>query len=486
MELQQYLRIVRRYWRSAVATLLLCVVIAAAVTLVQKPIYTSSSTLFLAVESGDTAGELSQGATYAERQVKSFVGVAATAVVLQPVIDELGLDVTPKQLGRTLTVTSPTATTLIDVAATDGDPAQAAMVANGVAESLQRAVGELSPAGINGAKLVTATAIDPALVPSAPTSPRPTVNLALGFVLGALLGVGQAVLRSVLDTRLRTVSDIEDVTEAPLLGVIGRVDAGNERADGGGGQQRASAEAYRRLRTNVGFVGLGGERRPSMVVSSSMAGEGKTETVINLARVLAQAGESVLLVDADLRRPQIAQRMGLDSELGLTDVLTGRGNFEDLVIDVVPGTLTVLAAGTVPPNPSELLGSDAMAHLLAKVERQYDHVLFDTPPLLPVTDAVVLAGQTAGVIMVARSGQVRRPEFHSAVGLMEAGSVKLLGVVLNDVPTNSSGSYTGYGYGYYSEYASQPRRRVVVGARAASGKDYPARGTATPVLEHHA
>lgn len=486
MELQQYLGIVRRYWRSAIAASLLCVVIAAAVTLAQKPTYTASSVLFLAVESGDSAGELSQGVTYAERQVKSYVTVATTSVVLRPVIEELSLDMTPVQLAGKLTVSSPTATSIIDVSATDGDPAQAARIADAVAASLTRAVDELSPDGGSGAGLVAATVIDPAVAPTSPTAPRPAANLALGLILGVLLGVGQAVLRSVLDTRLRTVSDVESLTDSPFLGAIGHVDDVSARTSESDGQQSAGAEAYRRLRTNVGFVGLGGERRPSMVMTSAMPGEGKTQTVINLGRVLAQAGESVLLVDADLRRPQMASRMSLDGEFGLTDVLTGRGALQDMVIDVVPGSLAVLPAGTVPPNPSELLGSEAMSHLLATVERQYDHVLFDSPPLLPVTDAVVLAGQTAGVIMVVRSGRMKRPEFESAVGLLGTASVSLLGVVLNDVPSQDGGSYAGYGHGYSSKHPSPKDPSTANTEGSPTGTNNVARAAAEPVLEHQA
>ncbi|MGO1383677.1 MAG: polysaccharide biosynthesis tyrosine autokinase [Arachnia sp.] len=479
MELQQYLRVVHRYWRSAMATLLLCIVVAAAVTLAQKPTYTASSALFIAVESGDTAGELSQGATYAERQVTSFVSVATTAVVLDPVIDELALDLTPRQLAAKLTVTTPAATSLIKVSAIDGDPAQAARIADAVAASLTRAVDDLSPDGGAAAGLVAATVIDPAVAPTSPTAPRPTVNLALGVVLGMLLGVGQAVLRSVLDTRVRTASDIEAITDSPLLGSIGHVEDASARSAENGGSHWANAEAYRRLRTNVGFVGLGGERRPSMVVTSSMASEGKTLTVVNLARVLAQAGESVLLIDADLRRPQVASRMRLDNEFGLTDVLTGRGKLEEMVIDVIPGSLAVLPSGTVPPNPSELLGSEAMAHLLATVERQYDHVLFDAPPLLPVTDAVVLAGQTAGAILVARSGQVKRPELEQATRLLDAGSVTLLGVVLNDVPVNN-GSYES---GYYAEYTTVTPSSTDAGNQAPVHKGRRSTASSDLVLE---
>ncbi len=456
MELQQYLRIVRRYWRSTLATFLLCIALAAAFTLVQSPTYTSSSSIFVTVESGGTAGELSQGATYAERQVTSYANVATTALVLQPVIDELGLNIVPKKLAEGVSVSSPTGTSIIEITASDESAAGAAAISNAVADSLVRSVDELAPPGPEGNRLVSATVIDRALVPPSPSAPRPAMNLALGGILGALLGLGQAVLRSILDTRLRTTDDVAQISDAPVLASIGHIDTTAERAADSDGIQWANAESYRRLRTNVGFVGLGGERRSSMVVTSSVAGEGKTETTLNLARVLAQAGESVLLVDADLRRPQVATRMRIDSALGLSDVLTGRGALPDLVIDIEPGYLAVLPAGTVPPNPSELLGSEAMAHLLATAERQYDYVLFDAPPLLPVTDAVVLAAQTGGAIVVARSGLVRRNQLDSALGLLDAGEVTLLGLVLNDVPISRADVYSGY----YSSYEA----RTVIGA----------------------
>lgn len=454
MELQDYLRIVRHYWRSFLSTALLCISLAAGFTLLQSPTYTASSSIFLSVEGGGTAGELSQGASYAERQVKSYVNVATTAMVLQPVIDDLGLELTPAQLAKRMTVSSPTATSVIDIAVNDGDPELATRIANAVAASLQQAVVELTPEGPDGTGMVAASVIDPAVVPSTPTSPRPANNLALGALLGMLLGFGQALLRSLLDTRLRSAEDIAQLTDAPVLASIGHTEPYGERAADPNGAQWAHAEAYRRLRTNVGFVGLGGERRPSMVVTSSLANEGKTETVVNLARVLSKAGDSVLLIDADLRRPSVAKRMKLDSELGLSDVLTGRGSLEDLTIDV-DSHFAVLPAGTVPPNPSELLGSEAMAHLLATVERQYDYILFDTPPLLPVTDAVVLAAQTGGAIVVARSGVVRRPQLETALGLLEAGSVTLLGLVLNDVPATRAGGYGGYGAYYHSHKAAK-------------------------------
>ena len=444
MELQQYLRVLRRYWRSILATLFVTVALAAGATILQRPVYTADASLFLTVDSGGTAGELSQGATYAERTVTSYVQVATSAMVLQPVIEELGLDVSPQALAQRLTISSPASTQIITVAAADGSPDQAAALANAVTRTLLGTVDELSPAAPDGRKLVSATIIQDASAPSAPSAPRPATNLALGALAGLALAGGQAFVRSLLDTRVRTAKELEQIVGLPLLASVGHRAADLTGPD-------TTAEAYRRLRTNVGFVSLGGQRRSSMVITSSVQGEGKTETVVNLARVLAAAGESVLLVDADLRAPQVAARMGLDGFMGLSDLLGGRGSLTALAIEAAPG-LTVLPAGTVPPNPSELLGSDAMKHLLSAAEARYDHVLFDSPPLLPVTDSVVLASQTSGAILVARAGMVRRQQLDAALDILKAGEVPALGMVLNDVED------TAAGYGAYYGVAPQGAR----------------------------
>ncbi|WP_182174583.1 polysaccharide biosynthesis tyrosine autokinase [Flaviflexus equikiangi] len=444
MELQQYLKIFRDYWRSIVATLLLVVAAVAGYTVLQTPVYNASASVFVIVESGETAGELSQGASYAERQVQSFVQVTETAVVLQPVIDELGMDTTPKALAGRISVTSPNSTSLISVSVSGTDPAEIAELTDAVAASLVTTVNELSPTTMEGQGLVRATVIDPAVVPSSPSAPKPLTNLVLGIMLGALLGYGQALLRSVLDTRIRTTADLEEISSTPVLATIGHVNANAKPSE-----QHAHAEAYRRLRTNISFIGLGGERRSSLVITSTMPGEGKTQTSVNLAKVLAQSGDSVLLIDADLRRPQVAARLGLDSELGLADVLTRRGTLADLTIPAM-SNLWVLPAGTVPPNPSELLGSKAMESLLQVAEREFDHVIIDTPPVLPVTDATILASRTGGAILVTRANQTRDAQVEATLETLETGSAEVVGFVLNDVSVSALNDR----YGYYSEYSS--------------------------------
>lgn len=445
MELQQYLKVFRDYWRSILATLFVVVMATAGYTLMQAPTYTATATVFVTVESGDSAGELSQGASYAERQVQSFVQVVETAAVLDPVIDEFSLDTTSRSLAGQISASSPNSTSLIDITANGGNATETAELANAVAASLVVTVDDLAPTSSNGQGLVSASVIDPATVPNTPSAPKPTTNIALGIILGALIGLGQALLRSVLDTRVRHSDDIESVTNKPILATVGHISKNQDASE-----KRAHSEAYRRLRTNISFMGLGGERRTSFVISSSVPGEGKTQTSVSLARVLAQAGETVLLIDADLRRPQVAQRMQLDSELGLTDVLTRRGTLADLAIPASTN-LWVLPAGTIPPNPSELLGSEAMAKLLNLVEREFDYVIIDTPPVIPVTDAVVLASQTGGIILVTRSGITRRNQISESIEILDAGNATVLGVVLNDVQLRSKSDR----YGYYSEYTTE-------------------------------
>lgn len=445
MELQQYLKIIRDYWRSIFATLFIVVAAVAGYTIVQDPTYRADATVFITVESGDTAGELSQGANYAERQVQSFVQVVSTASVLQPVIDELDLDSTPASLSRSISASSPNATSLIEIAATGENSAEVTDLANAVAASLVATVDDLAPTSSDGMNLVSASVIDPATVPTTPTAPKPMTNLALAVILGLLLAFGQALLREVLDTRVRDGRDIKEVTDKPILATVGHISKNMTPSE-----RRAHSEAYRRLRTNLAFVGLGGERKASLVISSSLPDEGKTQTAVSLAGVLAQAGETVLLVDADLRRPSVAKRLQLDNELGLTDILTKRGTLADLAIPA-SSNLWVLPSGTIPPNPSELLGSIAMSQLLSLAEREFDYVIIDTPPVIPVTDAVVVASQTGGAILVSRAGVTKRSQIQSSIELLESGMAPTVGLVLNDAEPRSKEDR----YGYYSSYSSQ-------------------------------
>ncbi|MCT2066249.1 MULTISPECIES: polysaccharide biosynthesis tyrosine autokinase [Micrococcus] len=445
MDLQQYLQIFRKYWRSILTVLSVCVGAALVFTFLQTPKYSSTSSALIAVDTAASAGELSSGALYAERQVSSFVALADSALVLDPVIDELGLDVTPQALRSRVSVSAPAGTSIVDVTVTDTNAGRAAEIANAITASLKNVTSDVVPTGPDGDEIVTVTVVEPASESSRPVSPRPVVNIALGLIAGVVLGLGQALVRRLLDSRIRTRDDLEEITDAPVLASVVHhkgSDRAKDEAAPARGTAWASDESYRKLRTAVGFVALGGERRSSIVVTSSVQGEGKTETSTNLAKVLAETGARVLLVDADLRRPQVGARLGLDDELGLSDVLTGRADLNDVLLSV--DDLSVLTAGTVPPNPSELLGSEAMAELLALVEAHFEYVILDAPPLLPVTDAAVLSHQAGGAVVVARAGVARQNQLTEALSILEAADASVYGVVLNDVPVSQIDGYSQY------------------------------------------
>ncbi|WP_454778469.1 polysaccharide biosynthesis tyrosine autokinase [Georgenia muralis] len=450
MELNDYVAILRKRWLSVALIALATLSATAAVTLLTTPTYSASNRMFFAVEAGDTVSDLAQGSTFTERQMTSYAEVAESPLVLGPVIEELGLDTSTDALRAALSVTVPPETVILEITATDEDPELAADVANAVAEELSVAVGGLSPDRPDGSEAVRATVTTPATAPVQPSSPNVPRNLALGLVLGLMLGVGAALLREMLDTKVRDEKDINALTDTAVIGTIGFETEGDKHPvfvhDDPQGQR---SEAIRRLRTNLQFVDLA-DRPRSIVVTSSVPGEGKTTTAINLALSLADAGARVILVDADLRRPSIGEYMGLESRVGLTTVLIGRAELADVATPWRNTTLDVVPSGQVPPNPSELLGSRAMATLLDQLTGSYDTVIIDSPPLLPVTDAAVLTKLAGGALVVAGADRIQKAQLRESLGNLEAVDGRVIGIVLNKVEQKGRDRY----YYTYDSYAA--------------------------------
>lgn len=214
----------------------------------------------------------------------------------------------------------------------------------------------------------------------------------------------------------------------------------------------AASEAFRTLRTNLQFLGVDKPLRTYLVTSATPS-EGKTTTSANLAVAFAQTGARVCLVDADLRRPTLAKVFGLDNWSGLTTVLIGQADYKQCIQEnIVPG-LSVLTSGPIPPNPAELLGSQQMDRVLRELESSYDVVIFDSPPVLAVTDACVLSAKVNGVILVVRAGQVGYPEVIRARDALNGVKANILGAVLDGIKPSAS---DGYYYYYYS--SKEPAR----------------------------
>ncbi|HZA06028.1 MAG TPA: polysaccharide biosynthesis tyrosine autokinase [Propionibacteriaceae bacterium] len=448
MDLHDYLEVLRRRWVSVTIVALATIAVAAAATLAMTTKYTATTRLFFAVQGSKTTTDLAQGSSFAEKQMTSYAEAATSPLVLNPVIERLNLDVTAAQLAEVVTATIPPETVILQVSAVDPDPEVAAAIANAVGDEVVDVVTNTLSPKQNGNEAVKVTPLETALVPTTPSSPNVPRNLALGAMLGVLLGLGVALLRHLLDTRVRSEQDLRAVTDSPLLGLIGYDDkVPNHPLILRDDPMSGAAEAIRRLRTNLQFTDIG-DRPRSIVITSSVPGEGKSTTSLNLAVALADAGSRVILIDADLRRPSVAASLGLEGQVGLTTVLIGRAEVEDVVQRWEYSSLDVLPSGRIPPNPSELLGSRAMEQLLERLTTSYDIVLLDTPPLLPVTDAAVLGMLAGGVLVVAGADRVHRPQLRESIEALTTAGVHIHGLVLNRVARQETGAYA-----YYSGYA---------------------------------
>jgi polysaccharide biosynthesis transport protein len=454
VEPREYLVILRRRWLSVLIIALFTLAAASLLTLAMPKEYTATTRLFFAV-AGESVSELAQGSNFAEKQMSSYAEVATSPLVLEPVVQQLALPTTAAELEKSVEATVPVDTVILEIAATDPDPGRAAAIANAVGAKLGQVAAGLAPSRADGSEAVHATTLAVADVPTVPSSPNIPRNLGVGLLLGLLLGTGIAILRQLLDNKVRNEQDVRAITDSPILGAVAfdqlvprhPVILRDEPL-------AAPSEAVRRLRTNLKFIDAG-NRPKSIVISSSIPGEGKSTMAINLAVSLADTGARVILVDADLRRPSIAEYAGMEGSVGLTTVLIGRADVEDVVQPMGTTTLDLLPAGQIPPNPSELLGSPAMAGLLDRLTTSYDTVLLDSSPLLPVTDAAVLSKLAGGALVVVGADRIHRHQLQETLGSLETAGVHVLGIVLNKIDRQEASTYSYYGVGYGPDDSSQ-------------------------------
>lgn len=474
VELRDYITVLRKGWAFIVVMVLVGVGAAAAYSLVKTPDYSASAQVFVSTQTSGSVADLAQGNTFTQQRVKTYASLVTTPIVLLPVISSLGLNITAEELAESITASAPLDTTLIQINAVSDDPVRAADIANATSQSLTNAVEQIESTGDSGGSQVKLTRVQEAQVPVSPVSPNVPLNIALGFLVGLAIGIGIAVLRHVLDNRVRNEADVERISSAPVVGGIAFDPKAQSRplivqAD----PRSPRAESFRTLRTNLQFLDLGGRAR-TFVMTSSVQSEGKSTTVANLAIALDSAGARVIVIDADLRRPKLGQYMGLDDAAGLTDLLIGRAELVDVAQPWGRGQLHVLPAGQIPPNPSELLGSRAMADLIRELETRFDYVLFDAPPLLPVTDAAILSKSASGAIVVVSAGKTHKNQLAGAVSALESVGAPIAGFVMTMMPTKGPDAY-GYGryggaYGYGidddGDTKAEKKERIRVGSAA--------------------
>jgi polysaccharide biosynthesis transport protein len=468
MDLRQYARMLRAHWLLIAVSVLVCTALAAALAWTRSPTYAAETQLYV---STSLPGDASPTERYADillsqQRAVSYAELIASPPVVQAVNDQLGLSLSPDEFRAKVSAVRPEGTVLIDVTATDRSPRLAQEIAQAVGTEFPSFVESLDG---QGPSPVDVHVTSPAQLPTQPVSPQKTLYLLLGMLVGLMLGIGITVIREALWRRIRDAEDAAEATGLPVLGSIAE-------------QRRATreplvmlnspvsvrAEEYRRVRTNLDtLIREGGIQ--SLVVSSATPGEGKTLIAANLSIAFAQSGHRVVLVDADLRRPTLADVMGLTLVQGLTDVLTNGVPLERALASCDPELdLHLLAAGSPPQNPSDLLGSHRFAAVLGALSMRADLVILDTPALLLATEAAVLARLTGGAVVVTRAGSTRVDQLVDAVESLHSVDARVLGVVVNGLRPRRR-----YGAAYLSQPSSKGERDQ--SSAEPAGEDAPAR-----------
>jgi len=331
---------------------------------------------------------------------------------------------------------------------------------------------ELQVASLTAPDITPGTLIQPAEVPALPSSPDHRQDAALGFVAGLVLGVGFAFLRERMDDRIHGRAELEAAVEAPVLAVVPKVKGWRKRSQTrlvtASASDSPAGEAYRTLRTNLQFISRDASMRV-ISVTSPHAGEGKTTTVANLATTLALTGKRVMALSADLRKPRLHRFFGLDNEDGLSSVLAGQAQLADVARRVEGlDSLRLVTSGPVPPNPAELLSSDAMELLLMHLRSSADYIVIDTPPALVVTDAMIVAPRVDGVVVVVDADETTGAAASHTIEQLEQVGAKVIGSVLNRFDPSKARYYSQggrYAYRYHYRYEDSG-----AGDRSSNGK----------------
>lgn len=282
--------------------------------------------------------------------------------------------------------------------------------------------------------------IEDAYIAEEPIKPKKPLIVIVGLVVGLILGILFALLKELMDNKIRGVHDIEELTRVPLYGTLPLND-----------NPRFFQEALRNIRTNLQFVLSGDKNCTRILISSTVAGEGKTTVSAGLSKIIAHANKKVILIDLDLRKPRLHKELKQSNKVGVSNILSENIDYRDLIVNLEEN-LDFLSAGTIPPNPSELLMSEKLNRLISALEEEYDYILFDTPPIGSVTDANMLLRHSDIVLLIVRANAAEKNYLTHFDKMIEDKKIKSAGIILNGVKLYKSKGY-GYGYGYGYDYS---------------------------------
>jgi len=457
VDVRAFFQLLREHWKLIAMVTVLAAGGSAALTARMAPRYASSVTFYVSAETNTTDPAIAySGALLSQQAVQSYADLLTGPRLASSVIGYLRLTMTPAQLAAEISARSIPQTVLLTATVTDTSPQRAQMLATTVGIRFVRLVSVLErPPGLKH-PTVRVTVVSPATLAGAPVSPNPVRNIGIALGLGLLIGIALAAARRSLDTSIKSADQLAAMTDGrPVLGAIPfDPDARKRPLVTGDDPFGRRLEAYRKIRTNLQFIDVDVPRK-ALLVTSCLGAEGKSSTVCNLAIALAQFGKRVIVVECDLRRPRATGYLGLPNGVGVTDVLVGRVEVGEAIQIWGNDLFSVLPSGPMPPNPSDLLGSQRMSQLVDQLRGHYDLVLIDAPPVLPFADAVATAPACDGVVFVVRYGKTRIAQVRQAGEALRAVGVPILGSVLSMTPARRHPEY-GYGYRRYRPAYDDP------------------------------
>lgn len=459
MSIADLLQIVRKHLASAIISFVVVFAAVAAVTFIMPPKYTATAEVFAtyAGQSGETqtTNDMSSGANYLNTQITTYPELVKTEAVLQPVIKDLGLDMTTTDLAGVVTATNPPNTFMVDISAEVGDPQQAADIANSVAKNLADQISSdlyNNSSSSNGSP-IKLTVVQKAQTPTSQSSPNIPLYLAVGLIFGIIVGVGVALLRDILNTKVDSTDDVRELTHASSLGTVPQATILDDSRPVIVAQPAGSeAEEFRRIRTNLSFLTTTATQGHGrlLVISSTNPSEGKTTVSANVAVALAEEGKSVLFIDADLRHPSVAHKLGIEGHVGLSHVLSRQASPADVIQKYWKPNLHIMPAGKRPANASILLNSDLMKEMVERALTQYDYVIIDTAPLSVASEATVFGRMAGGLVLVTGKGVVEKKELENTATALQAAEVPILGFIFNFADPKKIHSKNYYYY-YYED-----------------------------------
>ncbi|MEU8661480.1 polysaccharide biosynthesis tyrosine autokinase [Actinoplanes philippinensis] len=426
MGLRDYLRVARRNRWLMAASVVIALGVALGVNLYATPVYAARVTFFFSTPSSGGGGIAAAG-MFSTNRLSTYAALLTSDEVAAPLAGTPGVDLDLEEIREAITAEIVPDTVIMNVIVEDRDPNRTLLLLTRLSRSFVAAVQELERPDPAEPSSVKVTIVSGPALDEDPVSPDPLNNVALATVAGLVVGAIGSVGREVADNTVRTAEALQTLASAPVLARVPADPAGPFVSP----STSPRTEALREVRTRVQCAAAAGSVK-TLAVTSAVPGEGRSATACGLALLFAEAGQRVLVVDAELRHPRLAAFLGREDAAGLSTVLDGTAPLEQVLQPWGAG-LWLLASGRTPPNPSELLSSPRMTELVDEVRRRFDVVIFDCPPLLPVTDAAVVAARADGTLLVVRARRTTSAQVTDAVRALHAVNATLLGCVLNMV-----------------------------------------------------